>query len=381
MNLDIQNVVGNDQIHILDALNASILKLKVNKENYTLPTGTSNVIIYIDKQDKTNPSSERRTYEFDLSDQLLFLAQSPVSEYSDEFHINFEVIENKLTMKTYVVRYIGIDPVTSEKYVLQNPVIEEVDSIPIILFEGENYIYTNYQYMNIEFSYLKNVEANKIIISSAIFAEHEMDNNGEFSLDDIYFKDAFTIENDELNLEVDNATIKCLSSKNNAFSLDAQGNLVVNSITSNINNGLTALDVYPIGSIYLSVSGTNPNSYFGGTWELFGKGRTLVCVDTSQTEFNTSQKTGGEKTHTLSVNEMPSHTHVQNSHRHQTYNTWGLNSGNNGLNYVSGMSDDGYNGSNNYTNYATATNQNTGGSQAHNNLQPYITCYMWKRTA
>lgn len=67
---------------------------------------------------------------------------------------------------------------------------------------------------------------------------------------------------------------------------------------------------YPIGAIYLSIDSTNPTKLFGGTWEQIAQGRTLVGVDTSQTEFNTVKKTGGEKTHTLTINEMPSHSHT-----------------------------------------------------------------------
>ena len=61
---------------------------------------------------------------------------------------------------------------------------------------------------------------------------------------------------------------------------------------------------WPVGSIYLSVNNTNPSSYFGGTWEQIAKGRTLVGVDTSDTDFNTVKKIGGEKTHKLTINEM-----------------------------------------------------------------------------
>ena len=61
---------------------------------------------------------------------------------------------------------------------------------------------------------------------------------------------------------------------------------------------------YPIGAIYLSVSDTNPSQWFGGTWELIAQGRTLVGVDTTQTEFNTVKKIGGEKTHVLTVAEL-----------------------------------------------------------------------------
>ena len=65
----------------------------------------------------------------------------------------------------------------------------------------------------------------------------------------------------------------------------------------------------PVGSIYLSVSETNPSTYFGGTWEQWGKGRVPVGVDTSQTEFSIVEKIGGEKTHKLTNNELAKHTH------------------------------------------------------------------------
>ena len=52
--------------------------------------------------------------------------------------------------------------------------------------------------------------------------------------------------------------------------------------------------IYPIGSIYLSVNNVNPSSVFGGTWEAWGSGKVPVGVDTTQTEFNTVEKTGGD---------------------------------------------------------------------------------------
>ena len=76
-------------------------------------------------------------------------------------------------------------------------------------------------------------------------------------------------------------------------------------------NGKTIWDmIYPVGSIYLSINNANPGTIFGGTWASWGTGRVPVGVDTAQTEFNTVQKTGGAKTHTLSTSEMPSHTHT-----------------------------------------------------------------------
>ena len=62
--------------------------------------------------------------------------------------------------------------------------------------------------------------------------------------------------------------------------------------------GIALGDVYPIGCIYTTVIATNPNAIFGfGTWVSVGAGRVLVGFDSGQTEFDTVEETGGEKTH------------------------------------------------------------------------------------
>ena len=128
--------------------------------------------------------------------------------------------------------------------------------------------------------------------------------------------------------------------------------------------------VYPIGSIYLSINSTNPSKGFGGTWVAWGTGRVPVGVNTSDSSFNTVEKTGGEKAHTLTVQEMPSHNHSINSCMFQ-----GENHTNAKL--ASARSDSSWNSNN----QSESSLSPSGGGQAHNNLQPYITCYMWKRTA
>jgi hypothetical protein len=141
--------------------------------------------------------------------------------------------------------------------------------------------------------------------------------------------------------------------------------------------------LYPVGSVYISTDSVNPGDKFGGTWAAYGSGRTLVGVNTSDVEFNAVGKTGGAKTHTLTTAEMPSHTHTQNAHNH----TWslGANVVANAIGTTSSGFVAGYNsgkGGLGPTSIqpSTATNQNTGGGGAHNNLQPYITVYMWQRT-
>ena len=124
--------------------------------------------------------------------------------------------------------------------------------------------------------------------------------------------------------------------------------------------------IYPVGSIYMSVNAPNPSELFGGTWVAWGSGRVPVGVDTSDSDFSTIEKTGGEKTHELSINEMPSHTHANYAKRtNVTINS----SGNTII-------------SCHRSNTGASTGDNigkTGSNAPHNNLQPYITCYMWKR--
>lgn len=101
------------------------------------------------------------------------------------------------------------------------------------------------------------------------------------------------------------------------------------------------------------------------------KGRVPVGFDSSQSEFNTLNKSGGAKTHTLTSTEMPSHTHVQNAHAHltgisqtQAYGAGPYGSATAAVSHAPVAS---------YTSDATPTNQSTGGGVAHNNLQPFIT--------
>lgn len=123
---------------------------------------------------------------------------------------------------------------------------------------------------------------------------------------------------------------------------------------------------YPVGSVYETMdSSFDPNKKWGGTWERI-KGRVLVGVDENDSDFNTAEKTGGEKTHTLVVSELPQHTHANYAKRTNiTIN----NSGN--THVTCHRSNSG----------ATVGNSigSTGEGVAHNNLQPYVTCFIWKR--
>lgn len=125
----------------------------------------------------------------------------------------------------------------------------------------------------------------------------------------------------------------------------------------------SALDPYPVDSIYISYSHTSPAALFGGTWERIAN-RFLWAVDAG----GAIGTTGGEQTHTLTINEMPSHSHGQ-------YVATGSN-GSTSVNYdYSGWSS---------TGKAVWQGLNTGaagGGAAHNNMPPYIQVSIWRRTA
>ena len=162
-------------------------------------------------------------------------------------------------------------------------------------------------------------------------------------------------------------------------------------------NAITDL-IYPVGSIYMSVNSTSPATLFGGTWVRWGNGRVPVSVNESETEFNTVEKVGGEKIHAMTTAEMPSHTHSVKSqtattstngkHTHSGYSNQDIASGTSSKNRIVKGGDNtisGFlleNGDHNHTvTIPASTTGSNGNGVGHNNLQPYITCYMWKRTA
>lgn len=148
----------------------------------------------------------------------------------------------------------------------------------------------------------------------------------------------------------------------------------------------------PIGKIWTSTDPTNPHDILGfGTWEAIQAGRVLIAQGTSSwgTTYNAGS-TGGEATHTLIINEIPSHGHTGNTntvgnHQHEVPKVQGggpsvvlspstvvtpANAVSSGL-YTWGAGSHAHN-----------LNINaTGGNQPHNNMQPYLAVYMWQRTA
>ena len=129
------------------------------------------------------------------------------------------------------------------------------------------------------------------------------------------------------------------------------------------------LSVYPVGAIYMSVSAADPADLFGGTWTRWGAGRVPVSVNASDANFSTVEKTGGAATVALTAGQLPAHNH--------SYNDTQISK----TILVRPVQDLPNDIALSATTQASRTTGNRGSGEAHNNLQPYITCYMWTRTA
>ena len=131
--------------------------------------------------------------------------------------------------------------------------------------------------------------------------------------------------------------------------------------------------IFPIGQIVIKGDNEDYSNWLGFTWERTAVGKVLVGIDSNDTDFNSIGKTGGEKTHTLTGEEMPSHSHTlfSNSKSYSNIGSgyWHLPSAVEG--YSSGNRVQIYNNNSGTNNY--------GGNEPHNNVQPYITCYIWIR--
>lgn len=138
------------------------------------------------------------------------------------------------------------------------------------------------------------------------------------------------------------------------------------------NTKVTVVPYYRVGDLFLTTIATNPSNFLGGTWELFGPGRCLVCVNTSDGDFNTVKKTGGSKTHyhwlpymdynmgLAILDTSMLHKRTSGIYPPQDAGNWWFNkSGTTG----------------------SASGGAQHGTSDSNSLQPYITCYIWIRTA
>lgn len=131
---------------------------------------------------------------------------------------------------------------------------------------------------------------------------------------------------------------------------------------------LTPLDIYPVGSIYLSTAATNPGTLFGGTWQAI-EGRFLLAAG----GVYAAGSTGGEAAHTLTIEEMPIHHHL--------WAAKGWPQGEVNPDWLPPNKVYPYRYVDNSISIYEETTQDAGGGQSHNNMPPYLVVYVWKRTA
>jgi hypothetical protein len=131
------------------------------------------------------------------------------------------------------------------------------------------------------------------------------------------------------------------------------------------------LQAYPVGSIYMSISSSfNPNTSFGGTWAKIAEGHCLIQAG----DRYVLGSTGGESTHKLTVQEMPQHAHSVVRDDGVKVSSWATNVADGDKWYVP------VDGNNTYGHKEYMTDFQ-GGSNAHNNMPPYLAVNIWKRTA
>jgi len=210
------------------------------------------------------------------------------------------------------------------------------------------------------------------------------------------------IKGTEINTEFQNISLSIATkaNKNNAVlsgtptaptaaATVANNQLATTSYTTSAITAATTVAVinniaYPVGSVYTSVVATNPSILLGiGTWVAFGAGRTLVGIDTTDILFDVVEEIGGDKTHIISEAELPTHSHTVFSDETVAPSTTASNiTATSAVAKSTGQSAS-------YEGYITregayaatlGKSSEVGSGTAHNNLQPYIVVYFWKRT-
>jgi len=175
-----------------------------------------------------------------------------------------------------------------------------------------------------------------------------------------------------LNVSANNIEANCITSKNNKFSMDCEGNLTVNTLTINdANSNPLSWDaifnrIYPVGAIFISVTDVNPGVLFTGVWEKI-EGQFLL----GSSSLYPVMSTGGEATHKLTPDEMPIHAHELNVYESGWTNTVPsyIDTAQYGKWTKTGVRSSGY------------PVKRAGGGQPHNNLPPYLAVHIWKRTS
>lgn len=158
------------------------------------------------------------------------------------------------------------------------------------------------------------------------------------------------------------AELHCAKEDNDVVQITSAGGLNAGALTGTMSTALQD-QIYPVGSIYISTVSTNPGTLLGfGTWAAWGEGKVIVGLDSGDTDFDTSEETGGSKTVTLTTAEMPAHSH-------------GISTDTNPSSGASGAAGEGSQDD------QTRSTDSAGSGDPFSIIQPYIVAYMWERTS
>lgn len=218
-----------------------------------------------------------------------------------------------------------------------------------------------------------------------------------------------TTDTNETGWRVDKITADNLEGGRVAQATNADKVLVSTDTYKPLVDALLEL-IYPVGSIYMTVDkDSDPAAFLGGTWERWGQGRVPVGVsaDANDSDFGKVEQQGGERKHQLTTDEMPNHRHKGQYSATQTYTNHAqkptdppaqailVDQGTREVEVQYNVVKDTLSTTPYYSSGSGPVNDifysykvtstygvaDDGGDISHNNLQPYITCYMWKRTA
>lgn len=389
MNISDLKINGRNELSVTDSLNAPLLKISVKSDSETTIAEDNTLTITI----KKSQEDEGKTYIYNLPSKLLYADNT-----SNEFLLEPVFEGEKVLLKAKFIKRI------EDGQVLDNEVITELDSESLILYEGINYISTNYTNSLISLIYPKNTDLISLFLNTSIYGCDRK--NKVLTLDDIYFKDCFTNDLGDINAEFNELKVKCLSSKSGNFRIDSMGNITCNTIIATGESTTQEInfdDIYPVGCIYLSTVNTDPSSYFGGTWERikdkfilasgdsFSAGSVGGSVNHSHTYSHTHNVPGSTHSHTLSnafaylsiyakqvFIKKKSGVGSWNDTYQMTgssYSTSGTGSSNTTGTYLGGSTD------NASISSVTTNSQSSSTTSTESNIPPYISVYVWKRTA
>ena len=292
------------------------------------------------------------------------------AQYSNGKTVRFDIEDNKITTEaSNKLNYKG--SIKNGTVLINNK-----GEVTVCINDGKHAAYKNYKDTKVTV-----VDSKTCTVPENKYAVY-LDNESTIT----------ELNNQELTQEIENLKNEILTLKD--------------ELNSTVTSDSILKQVYPVGSIYISVDNTDPSELFGGTWKVYASGKTLVGVDSDNMNYSSVNKTGGSSTVTLSVSNLPSHTHSiptltgttsqTGSHNHgmeSSYIAWPTHSSTGSEWHVTFHHEtDVANGV--YTKWFTASpggaHQHTittyssitdpAGSGASFSIQnPYITVYMWKR--